>query len=79
MAISTRPDLSFITGKTFETMNQFAQFYEDANDEQTQIIDNAIMRIPELISIAEQTFDEKKNQPGLVFKIVEKVLNSIKK
>lgn len=75
----TRPDLSFITRQTFSTPKQTNDFAKSLSESDADIVDTALMKLPELIQIAEMYFDEKKSNPeSLVFQMVSKVLNDIK-
>lgn len=76
-AKTTRPDLSFITSKRFENIDQHTEWMETLTHEQFVIWASfTYTKLPNLITCAEMLFDANIGNPDSpVFQIVSETLN----
>lgn len=74
---TTRPDLSFITSQSFESMEDYTAWFCRLTKEQADLVNHLqLLKFPNLITCAEMLFDANVGNPkSIVFEIVSGTLN----
>lgn len=76
----TRPDLSFITSKSFNSFSDYVKWICNLSEEQEETVKTLMhVKLPQLVICAEMLFDMHQDKPeSIVFKIASETLNEKK-